>query len=93
LIEHAEESDYDPFENYQIGGIDFAGRLRSIYERIVGLLSGRRVLSFFRLLDRGDAEERVRRFFEVLHLVAEGQISCRQEEFLGDIVITLEGEA
>jgi len=92
LIEHTEEDDYDPFANYEIGGVDFAARLRSIYERIRELLSGRRVLSFFRLLDRGDREERVRRFFEVLHLVAEGQISCRQETFLGDIVITLEGD-
>lgn len=89
LIEHADLDDADPFDNYEIGGTDFADRLRTLFEKIVDLLSGRRVLSFFRLLDRGDAEERVERFFEVLHLNAEGQISCSQKEFLGDILIRL----
>ncbi len=89
LIEQADLDDVDPFDNYEIGGADFADRLRALFEKIVDLLSGRRVLSFFRLLDRGDAEERVERFFEVLHLTAEGQISCSQKEFLGDILIQL----
>jgi chromatin segregation and condensation protein Rec8/ScpA/Scc1 (kleisin family) len=89
LIEHVELDDVDPFDNYEIGGTDFAGRLRGLFEKIVDLLSGRRVLSFFKLLDRGDTEERVERFFEVLHLAAEGQISCSQVEFLGDIMIQL----
>ncbi len=89
LIEQADLDAEDPFDNYEIGGTDFADRLRALFERIVDLLSGRRVLSFFRLLDRGDAEERVERFFEVLHLTAEGQISCSQKEFLGDILIQL----
>ncbi len=89
LIEQVDLDDVDPFDNYEIGGTDFADRLRTLFEKIVDLLSGRRVLSFFRLLDRGDAEERVERFFEVLHLTAEGQISCSQKEFLGDILIQL----
>jgi chromatin segregation and condensation protein Rec8/ScpA/Scc1 (kleisin family) len=89
LIEQVDLDAEDPFDNYEIGGTDFADRLRALFERIVDLLSGRRVLSFFRLLDRGDAEERVERFFEVLHLTAEGQISCSQKEFLGDILIQL----
>lgn len=45
-------------------------------------------MSFFRLLERGDKEERVRRFIEVLHLAAQGEIACTQEEFLGDILIS-----
>ncbi len=93
LIEQVELEEEDPFANYEIGGTDFAGRLRSLFDRIVHLLSGRRVLSFFSLLDRGDKQERVERFLEVLHLTAEGQIDCSQEEFLGEIVIRLTTDA
>ena len=65
LIERVDlnESDDDPFEIYEIGGVDFSDRLHSLFDKIRKLLSGRRVLSFFRLLDRGDKYERVRRFF------------------------------
>ncbi len=92
LIEQVELDETDPFDNYEIGGTDFSGRLHALFEKIAGLLSGRRVLSFFKLLDRGDKAERVERFFEVLHLSAEGQISCSQQEFLGDILIQLTAE-
>ena len=92
LIERIED-DYDPFEGFEIGGEDFGNRLHLLYTKIVKFLSGRRVLSFFRLLERGDKEERIKRFFEVLLLTAQGQIDCYQEEFLGDILITLEEEA
>ncbi|MFC2099440.1 hypothetical protein ACFLSF_01240 [Candidatus Bipolaricaulota bacterium] len=88
-----EMEDVDPFESFEIGGVDFAGRLQVLFEKIKNMLSGRRVLSFFRLLDRGDKDERVERFFEILHLDAEGEISCSQKEFLGDILIRLEGTA
>jgi len=87
------EEEEDPFEYFEIGGTDFSDRLHELFDRIKGLLNGRRVLSFFRLLDRGDKDERVRRFFEVLHLASEGRIQCSQKEFLGDIVICLEQEA
>lgn len=91
LIERVDfEEDEDPFEIFEIGGTDFSDRLRELFERIKSMLKGRRVLSFFRLLDRGDKEERVRRFFEILHLAAEGEIRCSQKEFLGDILIRLE---
>lgn len=83
------EEDEDPFSTYEIGGEDFAARLTALFVKIKKLLAGRRVVSFFRLLERGDREERVRRFFEVLHLTAQGEITCTQEEFLGDILITL----
>lgn len=89
LIHQIDVEEDDPFENFEIGGTDFSERLRALLERIARLLSGRRVLSFFRLLDRGDKAERVQRFFEVLHLAAEGRISCTQKEFLGDILIRL----
>jgi segregation and condensation protein A len=93
LIDHAGPDDErDPFEGFEIGGEDFTDRLRGVLDRIKKLLSGRRVLSFFRLLDQGDKDERVSRFFEVLHLAADGQISCTQKEFLGDILIRLESE-
>ncbi len=93
LIERASlDDERDPFEGFEIGGEDFTDRLRGVLDRIRKLLSGRRVLSFFRLLDQGDKDERVRRFFEVLHLAADGQISCSQKEFLGDILIRLEAE-
>jgi segregation and condensation protein A len=91
LIGRVELDDEDPFENFELGGSDFSDRLGELFERIRKLLTG--VLSFFRLLDRGDKEERVRRFFEVLHLAAEGRIGCSQKEFLGDITIRLEQEA
>lgn len=91
LIERVEiDEDEDPFEPFELGGTDFSDRLRELYDRIRNLLKGRRVLSFFRLLDRGDKDERVRRFFEILHLAAEGDIQCSQKEFLGDILIRLE---
>ena len=89
LIEQFDLDEDDPFEYFEIGGTDFAGRLKALLEKIVNLITGHRVLSFFRLLDRGDKEERVERFFEVLHLAAEGQITCSQKEFLGDILIQL----
>ncbi|HDS28871.1 MAG TPA: hypothetical protein ENN96_00135 [Candidatus Acetothermia bacterium] len=84
-----EEEAFDPFEQYEIGGTGFTERLERLLTRIKSFLSGRRVLSFFRLLDRGDKEERVERFFEILHLVAKGDIECTQKEFLGDIVIQM----
>jgi len=90
LIDYVEIEEFDPFENYEIGGIDFSGRLQSLLTKIKKFLSGRRVLSFFRLLERGDKEERVQRFFEILHLASNGEISCSQKEFLGDIFIKLE---
>ncbi len=92
LIERVESDEFDPFEQFEIGGAGFSERLHKIFERIKSLLAGRRVLSFFRLLDRGDKEERIERFFEILHLAADGRISCTQKEFLGDILIRLEQE-
>jgi len=89
LINYVEEESFDPFENFEIGGADFSDRLLSLLSKIKDFLTGRRVLSFFRLLDRGDKDERVERFFEILHLAAEGEIDCSQKEFLGDILITL----
>jgi segregation and condensation protein A len=90
LSDYVEVDEFDPFESFEIGGIDFSGRLQSLLAKIKDFLSGRRVLSFFRLLERGDKEERVQRFFEILHLAASGEIECSQEEFLGDILIKLE---
>jgi len=90
LLDYVEVEDFDPFESFEIGGIDFSDRLHSLLSKIKNFLSGRRVLSFFRLLEKGDKEERVQRFFEVLHLAASGEIECSQTEFLGDIIIRLE---
>ncbi|MCK5827511.1 segregation/condensation protein A [Candidatus Bipolaricaulota bacterium] len=90
LLDYVEVEDFDPFESFEIGGIDFSDRLHSLLSKIKGFLSGRRVLSFFRLLEKGDKEERVQRFFEILHLAASGEIECSQSEFLGDITIKLE---
>lgn len=90
LIDHMEIDEFDPFEGYELGGIDFSDRLQSLLSKIRNFLSGRRILSFFRLLERGDTEERVQRFFEILHLASSGEIDCSQKEFLGDILIKLE---
>jgi segregation and condensation protein A len=90
LLDYVEVEEFDPFESFEIGGIDITDRLHSLLSKIKNFLSGRRVLSFFRLLDKGDKEERVQRFFEVLHLAATGDIECSQSEFLGDILIKLE---
>ncbi len=83
------EEDGDIFDYFEIGGEDITDRLHRLFNRIKKLLSGRRVVSFFRLLERGDKDERVSRFVEILHLAAQGKISCEQEEFLGDIIIRL----
>lgn len=87
-----EEEKYNLFDDFEFGGQDFGEKLHSLFTKIKNLLSGHRVISFFRLLDRGDKEERISYFFEVLHLMAQGQIACQQEEFLGDITITLPQE-
>lgn len=89
LIEQVDFEEDDPFERFSIGGTDFSDRLTHLFDKIRDLLSGRRILSFFRLLERGDKEERIRCFFEVLHLAASGDIECTQDEFLGDILITM----
>jgi len=81
--------DHDPFEQFELGGADFADRLQTLLSRIKQFLARRTMVSFFRLLERGDREERVERFLEVLHLASQGRIDCRQEEFLGDIEISL----
>ncbi|MBN1858337.1 hypothetical protein JW848_03935 [Candidatus Bipolaricaulota bacterium] len=86
------EDAYDPFDAFEIGGNDFGDRLHALFDRIKAVLKGNRVTSFFRLLDRGDRDERIERFFEVLHLASQGRIGCAQEEFLGDILISLEPE-
>jgi len=83
------EETEDIFEHFEIGGNDFTDRLRALFSRIKKLLTGRRAISFFRLLERGDRDERVSRFVEVLHLAAQGEIACEQKEFLGDIIIKL----
>ena len=87
--EHVEEEEDDLFDDFKLGGEDFGQRLHSLFTKIKDLLTGHRVISFFRLLERGDKDERITYFFEVLHLVAQGEIACQQEEFLGDITITL----
>ncbi|MCD5416533.1 segregation/condensation protein A [Candidatus Bipolaricaulota bacterium] len=84
-----DEDDDNVFDQFQLGGETFGDRLHCLFNKIKQLLTGRRMTSFFRLLDRGDKEERVRYFFEILHLEAQGEITCSQEEFLGDITITL----
>ncbi len=90
IMDHVEVEDFDPFAGFEIGGFDISDRLQSLLSKIKNFLSGRRVLSFFRLLEKGDKEERVQRFFEILHLAASGDIECSQSEFLGDILIKLE---
>ena len=88
-----DDDDEKIFGHFQIGGDNFGDRLHSLFSKIKDLLSGRRRISFFRLLDRGDKEEKIRYFFEILHLDSEGEIFCAQEEFLGDITISLPQEA
>jgi len=88
-----EEDEDDLFDDFELGGQDFGQRLHSLFTKIKDLLTGHRVISFFRLLDRGDKDERISYFFEVLHLAAQGEITCQQEEFLGDITIMLPQEA
>jgi len=88
LIHSATDDEEDVFERFEIGGEDISDRLQHLVGVIKRLLRRSRAISFFRLLERGDKEERVRRFIEVLHLVAQGEISVGQEEFLGDILIS-----
>ncbi len=83
------EDEEEIFDHFTIGGEDITDRLHRLFTRIKTLLSGRRAISFFRLLERGDKDERVSRFIEVLHLAAQGEIACEQEEFLGNIIIRL----
>ena len=93
IAERIDDNDEEIFNQFQIGGENFGDRLHSLFSKIKDLLSGRRRISFFRLLDRGDKEEKIRYFLEILHLDSEGEIFCAQEEFLGDITISLPQEA
>ncbi len=93
LIRSVDREEDDPFERFEIGGEDISDRLSDLIGKIKGLLRRTRFVSFFRLLERGDKEERVRRFIEVLHLAAQGEICVTQEEFLGDILISHEETA
>ena len=88
-----EEEEDNLFDDFMLGGEDFGQRLHSLFTKIKNLLTGHRVISFFRLLERGDKDERISYFFEVLHLMAQGEITCQQKEFLGDITITMPQEA
>jgi chromatin segregation and condensation protein Rec8/ScpA/Scc1 (kleisin family) len=90
--EGIEEERDNLFDDFELGGENYTDKLHSLFGKIKDLLSGRRLISFFRLLDRGDKKERVTCFFQVLHLAAQGEIECRQEEFLGDITIMLAQE-
>ena len=85
----SEQVDDDPFADYELAGENVYERINSLFTRIKEFLSARRILSFFRLLDRGDKAERVERFLEVLHLDTAGLIRCEQEEFFSDILITI----
>lgn len=93
LIRSVDKEEDDLFEHFEIGGEDISDRLQSLIGKIKGFLRKTRFVSFFRLLERGDKEERVRRFIEVLHLAAQGEICVTQEEFLGDILISQEEPA
>jgi len=79
----------DPFAAYDLEGENIYDRINSLFAKIKEFLSGRRILSFFRLLNQGDKIERVERFLEVLHLDTAGLIRCEQEEFFSDILITI----
>ncbi len=92
LIRSAVEEENDPFARFEIGGEDIADRLHVLFDKIKRFLKRTRAVSFFRLLERGDKEERVRRFIELLHLAGQGEIRCTQQEFLGDILISWEKE-
>lgn len=91
--EFVDQEEDDIFDDFALGGETYGQRLHSLFAKIKDLLTGHRIISFFRLLDRGDKKERVTCFFEVLHLAAKGEIDCQQEEFLGDITIMLPQEA
>ncbi len=79
----------NPFADYEIEDENVYERINSLFTKIKEFLSGRSILSFFRLLNRGDKTERVERFLEVLHLDTAGLIRCEQEEFFSDILITI----
>ncbi|MCI2426833.1 segregation/condensation protein A [Candidatus Acetothermia bacterium] len=79
----------NPFADYALEEENVYERINSLLAKIKEFLSGRRILSFFRLLTQGDKKERVERFLEVLHLDTAGLIRCEQEEFFGDILITI----
>jgi len=90
LQRHQGEQDEDNLVYLQDDDEDISERLCGLFSTIKKLLSSTKNLSFFRLLRQGDKEERVRRFLEVLHLINQGKICCEQEEFLGDILISIE---
>lgn len=65
----------------------FRVRALRLLQKLLSMVNGQRVVPFSRILERGDPEEQVARFLELLHLDGQGKIRLHQPEFLGEILI------
>ncbi len=65
----------------------FRARAFRLLRRLLAMVNGQRVVPFSQILERGDPEERVAKFLELLHLDGQGKVRLHQPEFLGEILI------
>ncbi len=62
-------------------------RINSLFSRLTSLVSGGDEIRFNRLLDENTNEEKIEKFLHVLHLENDQKVTCKQEEFLGDLYV------
>lgn len=68
-------------------GEPFSVRARRLWKKLISLVNGKRDVPFHALLSRGDPDEVVARFMELLHLDARGMVVLSQRKFLGELVV------
>ena len=68
-------------------------KVNSLFSKVTNLVTGGSdKISFNRLVENGDNEEKIEKFLHVLHLENEQKVQCIQEEWLGDLEVKPEEE-
>lgn len=68
-------------------------KINSLYSRVTDMVSGNsEKVKFEQLLEQRTSEERIEKFMHVLTLENDQKVTCKQEEFLGDLHVTPEGD-
>lgn len=68
-------------------------KINSLYSTVTSLVSGSKdAVKFDQLLEQQTSEEKIEKFMHVLSLENDERVTCRQEEFLGDIHVQPEDD-
>lgn len=63
-------------------------RVNSLFSRVTEMVSGgKEKITFDRLMEENDNEERIEKFLHVLHLENEQKVQCIQDEWLGELEV------